>query len=70
MAGFKQQSLGIVLNPPGYVLPMLHGGTGLPVRLAIHQPWLVEFEAPFGNRQLAVPDVEVVACHVANFGLL
>ena len=50
----QEHFLGVVLDLPGEVLPMPHGGALFPVGLGIDQVGLVELDAPLGNFKLAV----------------
>src|SRR6476660_5217313 len=54
----EEQSLRVILNPPGNVFPMLHRWTGFPVALLLGQEWFVELHAPLGNADLVTLDLE------------
>ena len=50
----KQDTLSVVLNLPGKILPMRHAGAGFPLHWAIGQKWLVEFLCPVGDVKLTL----------------
>ena len=57
-AGARQQHLfGVVLNPPGEILPVPHRGAGFPFSAAVHDIRLVEFRRPARHVQFIAGDL-------------
>ena len=58
-AGAREQHLfGIVLNPPGEILPMPHRRAGFPFLAAAHDVRLIELRGPVRNVKVAAVDIE------------
>src|SRR5262245_7303772 len=54
----EEQSLRVVLNPPGNVFPMLYRWARFPVALVFGPEWFVELRAPLRNVHLFAVDLE------------